>query len=196
MRGLPPEPLNIGATYRSGTGPEGEVDAGKLTLLQTRPQGVRSVSNPLAATGAAPPETLDNARGNAPRTVRTLDRIVSLDDFADFARGFAGIAKARAVAYWSGERRIVRLVVATESGAPLEVTSTLYDNLRKGIDAARDPVQQVEILSFQPKPFSVDATVVVDPAYIPEKVLAAVSHRVACRVRLPAARHRASRHRG
>jgi hypothetical protein len=41
------------------------VDADKLTLLKTRPLGIRGVTSPLPATGGAEPETRDQARGNA-----------------------------------------------------------------------------------------------------------------------------------
>ena len=95
---LPTGVENVKATYRSGIGQDGMVAANQLTLLQTRPLGIRSVTNPLAATGAADRETPENARRNAPLPVLTLDRIVSLQDYADFARNFAGIGKAKAVA--------------------------------------------------------------------------------------------------
>ena len=65
------------------------------------PPGIRTVNNPLAASAAAP-ENLDDARTNAPLTVLTLDRIVSLRDFEDFSRAFAGVGKAQAVQLWNG----------------------------------------------------------------------------------------------
>ena len=88
---LPSGTENVTTTYRSGIGPNGEVYAGSLTLLQTRPLGIRDVSNPLPASGSEAPQDLDKARANAPRTVLTFDRIVSLRDFEDFSRSFAGI---------------------------------------------------------------------------------------------------------
>ena len=85
---LPTGRENVRATYRSGTGLAGEVGAGALTLLKTRPYGIRAVTNPLPAGGAEDPEALEDARTNAPVTVLTLDRIVSLRDYEDFARAF------------------------------------------------------------------------------------------------------------
>ena len=52
----------------------------------------------------------------APRTVRTLGRVVSVDDYADYARTFAGVGKARGDVLWDGVRRIVHLTVAGASG--------------------------------------------------------------------------------
>ena len=95
---LPSGQENIAATYRSGIGLVGEVPADSLSLLQIRPLGVRSVTNPLSASGAADPEARDQARSNAPVTVLTLERIVSLQDYEDFTRAFAGVGKVQAAA--------------------------------------------------------------------------------------------------
>src|SRR6185437_15982496 len=68
---------NVTATYRTGIGLSGNVAAGSLSLLQSRPPGLRGVTNPLPASGAADPQNIADARSNAPLTVLTLDRIVS-----------------------------------------------------------------------------------------------------------------------
>ena len=145
---LPTGEYNVTAVYRSGTGLTGQVDAGLLTLLKTRPLGVKGVTNPLAATGAADPESMDNARTNAPLTVRTLDRIVSLQDYEDFARTFSGIGKAQAVALWSGEHHLVHLTIAGADGKPVDPASDLYENLVDAMDAVRDPAQMVRVDQF------------------------------------------------
>jgi hypothetical protein len=93
---LPSGQDNVRATYRKGIGVEGLVKAGQLTSLLTRPLGIKSLANPEEATGAQDRESLDDARTNAPLTVLTLDRTVSLQDYEDFSRAFAGIAKALA----------------------------------------------------------------------------------------------------
>ena len=176
---LPSGDENIAATYRTGIGVAGMVKAGQLSLLMTRPLGVQKVSNPLAPTGAADPESRDQARQNAPFTVLTLDRIVSLRDFEDFARAFAGIGKAQATWLWDGEQRIVHLTIAaaTSNGADFTVdpTSALFANLTSAIDAARDTVQRLLIASYEPIFFRLKARILIDPSYIAEKVLAAVT---------------------
>jgi predicted phage baseplate assembly protein len=171
---LPTGIENVRAVYRSGIGMAGMVDAESITLLQTRPLGVRGVTNPLPATGAADPESRDSARSNAPLTVLTLDRIVSLRDFEDFARGFAGVGKARAVAIWDGSIRRVHLTVAAASGDPIDPASALYTNLSDAIEQARDPGQPVAIDSYQPLFFNVAVKVLVDPRHVTQTVLDAV----------------------
>jgi hypothetical protein len=169
---LPSGMENIVALYRSGIGPEGEVDAGSLTLLKTRPLGVREATNPLPASGAEAPEKLDNARVNAPLTVLTLDRIVSLEDFEDFARSFAGIGKAQAVALWSGETRIVHITVAAANGGEINTDSALFKNLRDAINTACNPELEVRIESYNLRCFNVAGSVIVDPRYIATHVIA------------------------
>jgi predicted phage baseplate assembly protein len=162
---------NIVATYRSGLGLAGEVAAGSLTTLQSRPLGLRGVTNPLEASGAEDAETMDNARANAPLTVLTMERIVSLQDFEDFARSFAGVGKAKAVVLWNGENNLAHITIASASGDAVDTTSVLYINLVAAIDSVRNPVQQVRVDTFQPLFFNVKANVLVDSRYQVEEVL-------------------------
>lgn len=156
---------NVEAAYRVGTGRAGNVKAEQLSLLQSRPLGVRSVRNPLPAAGGADPESRDEARTNAPRTVLTLGRVVSLIDFEDFARAFAGIAKAQAVAVWSGETRIVFVTVAGIDGRAVDEQSVTYRNLVRAIRAAGDLRQPFEVRSYEPVTFDVAAGLFLDPGY-------------------------------
>jgi len=174
--GRPPSGSNnIVAKYRSGIGLDGEVQVGTLTMLSSKPLGVKSVTNPLAARGADDPEKLENARDNAPLTVRTLDRIVSLTDYEDFARSFAGVGKAQAVDLWSGETHLVHVTVAGADGDPIDSDSNLFANLIAGINKARDPAQIVRVDSFARLLFNLEANVAVDsPRYIKEDVFGGI----------------------
>ncbi|MGB3613255.1 MAG: putative baseplate assembly protein, partial [Elainellaceae cyanobacterium] len=165
---------NVTAVYRSGLGPEGNVGAERLTILNTRPQGITDVTNPLAATGGAGPEAMAAARTNAPATVRTLDRIVSLQDFEDFAQGFAGIGKAEAIALWNGSTPLVHITVAGAAGAGVPETSSLYEKLVAAIDGARDPIQIVEVMSYEPILFNIEGRVLLDPRYLEAVVMAQI----------------------
>ena len=160
------------ATYRVGTGLDGMLKAGQISTLMTRPLGVKEVNNPLASTGADNPQKLDKARRNAPLTVLTFDRIVSLSDYEDFASAFAGIGKAQSAIVWDGEQRLVHITVAGADGGL--VTSDLYKYLVDGIDAARHPNHRVKVDSYKRLTFNVKANVRVDSSYIVPDVLASV----------------------
>lgn len=170
---LPTGRDNVTATYRVGTGKAGEVAAGQLSLLMSRPLGLKEAINPLPATGAADPELLDEARAHAPLTVLTLDRIVSVRDFEDAARSFAGIGKAQADVLWNGERRLVHLSVAGAGGGALPADAEVLRNLAAAIDAMRQADQEVRIAPCEALGFGVQAQVVVDPAFIADLVLQA-----------------------
>ncbi len=161
------------ASYRKGLGSEGLVAAGELTQLMSRPLGLKAASNPLAADGAQDPESLDDARSNAPLQGLTLDRVVSLQDYEDFARAFSGIGKALASCSWVGERNGVFLTVAGPGGAPIPETGVTYGNLIDALRAAGDPNTPLDVRSYQHRTFHVEAGLHVDPAYDHEKILAA-----------------------
>lgn len=172
---LPTGSNNITATYRSGIGLDGNVDAGVITTLLSRPLGLKGVINPIAATGAGDPEELADARSNAPLTVLTLDRIVSVQDFEDFARAFSGIGKAQATLLWNGERRLVHLTVAASGGSAIDKASDLYQNLVDGIDAARHAEQPVCISPHVEIKFTLKARVATDEDLVRDDVLAEVT---------------------
>jgi predicted phage baseplate assembly protein len=132
---------NLKATYRSGIGKVGNARAGQISQLATRPLGVKGVTNPLAATGGTDPESRDQARRNAPLAIMSLDRLVSVQDYQDFARTYAGIGKASATRLVHGRRQIVHLTIAGESDIPIDPTSDLYRNLRLAIQNSGDPHQ-------------------------------------------------------
>ena len=172
---LPTGQSNVVATYRSGIGLAGQVGAASLSVLMSRPLGVKGVTNPLPANGAADPETLDGARLNAPVTVLTLGRIVSLEDYQDFARAFAGVGKAQAVALWDGQSQVVHLTVAAADGTPLDPTSMLYQSLTQAILEASDGIERVRVDGFQPRKFRVEGTLTIDPTLEAAPVLAAAT---------------------
>ena len=165
---------NIRATYRKGIGVDGNVDAGKLTLLLTRPLGVRGVNNPVAASGGAEPDGANDIRRSATLAIMTLDRIVSLQDYEDFARAFAGIAKARADWAWSGQTRGVLITVAGPDGAAIDDDSTIHGNLVAAIQQSSDAQVPVRVQSYRNALFSLSATIVIHPDYAVDLVLAAV----------------------
>jgi hypothetical protein len=171
---LPSGAQNVKATYRRGSGLDGLVRAGQLTSLLTRPPGLKSALNPLAAEGADEPESFANAQQNAPLTVLTLERVVSLEDYENFSRSYAGIAKALATWTWDGRTRGVFLTLAAPLGAA--VSSSLITDLITAIHAAGDPFVPVRAVSYQKALFRIAGKIKVDPDYEEEKVLAAADN--------------------
>ncbi|MDG5976470.1 hypothetical protein H010_14481 [Hydrogenophaga taeniospiralis CCUG 15921] len=126
---LPSGQSNVRARYRKGLGVAGNVAAGQLTTLLSRPLGVSEVVNPEPATGGEDGELLERARENAPLTVLTLDRAVSITDYASFARAFAGIDKAHALWIPAGPARGVFLTIAGVDGAVVPPSGATFASL-------------------------------------------------------------------
>jgi predicted phage baseplate assembly protein len=142
---LPTGPENVRAVYRSGAGSSGNLPAGRISQLMTRPTGLRDVVNPLRSTGGADRESVAAARKGIPLSVMALDRIVSLRDYEDFARARAGIGKASATRLRVGGRKVVHLSVGGTDPAPLDADSDLVLALRDALGRAGDPHQPVRL---------------------------------------------------
>jgi hypothetical protein len=165
---------NIVATYRKGIGVAGSVAAGTLTTAIDRPLGLKEIFNPLPASGGQDAETLATARSAAPVTTLTLGRVVSLQNYEDFARGFAGIAKARANMIWDGDARRIVVTVAGPGGAPVDPASSVYTNLVAALRSLGDPFVRITLLSYRAATFKLKARIKVHSDYLAETVLAAI----------------------
>ena len=82
--------------YRRGGGVEGNLSPNTLTVLKDPIAGV-DVTNPEAATGGRPTETLENALHRGPLELHSLERAVTARDFEQFALNSSGaVARAKA----------------------------------------------------------------------------------------------------
>ncbi|HEX3577710.1 MAG TPA: putative baseplate assembly protein [Thermoanaerobaculia bacterium] len=163
---LPTGRDNVTSVYRTGIGAPGNVVAGQISLLATRPLGVKSVVNPLPATGGANREDRDTARRNAPMAVMALDRLVSTRDYEDFARTYAGIGKASSALLSDGRRQVVHLTIAGSDDIPIATTSDLFINLRTALLRYGDPMQGLQIALRKVNLLVISAKVKLDPDYL------------------------------
>jgi predicted phage baseplate assembly protein len=162
---LPTGVENVEAVYRSGIGKDGNVKAGQIALLNTRPLGVKDVVNPIHASGGADRETRDQARQNTPLALLALDRLVSTQDYADFSRTFAGIGKAAARRVTDGRRQLVEVTIAGVDDIPIEATSDLYRNLLDALHRFGDPYLPIRLKLRSRAALAIAANVKVDPDY-------------------------------
>jgi hypothetical protein len=167
---LPTGPENVRANYRSGIGKGGNVKKEQINQLATRPLGVKDVINPLPATGGADRESRDQARRNAPLAVLALDRLVSVQDYEDFTRTFAGVGKAKATSLTDGRVKLVHVTIAGEDDIPIGADSELLQNLETALRQFGDPRQPLRIDVRERSFLVVEAEVRVLPDYLWEKV--------------------------
>ena len=140
----------------------------------TQPPGAKNVVNPLPATGGSDGDTRDQARQNAPLAVMALDRLVSVADYADFARAYAGIGKASAVRLSDGRRRLVHLTIAGKDDIPIDQNSDLYQNLVQALLQNGDPYEPLKVSLRRLKLLVISAGVKVQADYLWESVKPAV----------------------
>lgn len=168
---VPSGALNVVARYRTGLGLEGLMQPGQLSIPLERPVGLRSVSNPLPADGAADPEKRDDARINAPNMVRTFGRAVSLADFEWIATSSGLAQRAAATWVWRDMGRAAHVTVAGPGGSRLSALSLA--TLHGAMDKARDVNRPLTLANFVRVPIIVSARLLRDPAFEADDVLAA-----------------------
>lgn len=169
---LPNGTDNVTASYRRGVGRSGNVRARSLTTPLDRPLGLKRVTNPGPAQGGADPETKDEMRIHAPRSVRVLERVVSLRDYRDAALRFPGVVKARAVRTYIQGQQTVRLTVAGGEGK--QVSDETLRNLAGHLHHVRDAGCELLVKSYEGLPVEVGVTIRPHPDHLAGDVQAEV----------------------
>jgi hypothetical protein len=106
---------------------------------------------------------------NAPTTVRTFGRIVSLQDAEDQARENAMVGKA--TSSWAAG--VVTVTAAGAGGAQLGASQ--LDDLQADLDARRDPNRPLVVRGYRPLALSITVKLIaVSPDRDPKDVNAAV----------------------
>ncbi len=159
---LPSGQTNVRAIYRKYIGTKANLDKDKLTTLLQKPLGVTEVTNPEPSTGGADPEVIEDAKLNAPLTVLTLDRAVSVLDYQNYARAFSGVAKAHALWINSGPSKGIYITLAGINGAVIPGNSSTYTNLMKSLRRYGDPMLPLRLVNYTPASFFLGMAVKVN----------------------------------
>jgi predicted phage baseplate assembly protein len=154
----PPIGSVVTATYRVGGGSRGNVGAGTVTQFIDVIGTVIAVTNSSQAQGGANAETIDEIRQNAPRSLTTVDRAVTLDDYAAVAIKHIGVAKAEAEAQVYTN---ILLYIAPFGGGV--ATAALRAEVQRYIDARKMVNATVTILN----PVYVTINITVDVQVLP-----------------------------
>ncbi|MGW3146140.1 putative baseplate assembly protein [Streptomyces sp. NPDC001177] len=136
---LPTGAANVAARYRVGIGRAGNLRAGQLSQLRTKPLGISAVTNPLHTGGGTDADTDAALRGRAPLPTLAMDRLVGLRDYADFTLARAGIGKAAATRLAVGGRELVHVTVAGVDDAGLDPDSAVLTSLLTAFRRYGDP---------------------------------------------------------
>ena len=181
---LPSGNYNVTALYRTGAGRAGNLAAGRLTTMMTPVLGITGAQQPVAAEGGSEAESIDDLRTAGPDSVRTLDRVVSLDDYAAYARTYRGVGKALATELMKGMRMIVVVTIATTELE--DPSSDTIEQLGAALAAASPPGRSVIVQGFSDLAVSLTIALVIDPAFRRSDVEAAVRAAIAAAFGRPA----------
>jgi len=173
-RRLPTGSNNVRLIYRVGAGLEGNLPAGSLTKPAKPHRLVKAVRQPMAATGGNDMEGVESLRENAPATLLTLERAVSLTDFAYLAMSQSSVWQARAFSRPTGLGRNekIEVVVVPSGGGDL---GALGQTLTEFLLARAIPGVEINVLPYQPRTFALDMLLSVNTEeYDPEDVASGV----------------------
>jgi uncharacterized phage protein gp47/JayE len=162
---------NISASYRAGTGSDGNVQAGQITQLLSRPASLSSVTNPLPATGGSGGDDMQSVRAAIPGSLSGLGRVVTLADYASLASSIAGVGKASAelTRRWG-----VVVTIAGTDPVQLNPGDSLCSGVATAIAAVADPALPVQVLPAGLYLIALTAEVVRDPLVSWDATVAAV----------------------
>ncbi len=179
-RRLPTGRDNLRAIYRQGSGLAGNLASGSLGKPKRNDPNVTGVLQPIAASGGAALESPAQMRASAPKRVLTLERAVSVTDFALLAQQHAAVWQAhayrnaveRARARGSRAQEFVHVVIVPAGGGAM---GPLAAELEAYLEGHAMPGVAVLLEDHQPLPLHLEIVLRVDAsAYVPEDVIARV----------------------
>jgi len=151
------------ATYRYGKGAYGNVAANTIKSLVTGGElarRIKTITNPAPATGGASAESLQSLRTNIPRSLRSLDRAVTLQDFADLAIQVPGVGKAAAGAVLN-----TNVTVSIHGVSGRVPDQALIDKTKAYLDERRMIGTTVTVVTATFKKFNVTISITVHQLY-------------------------------
>jgi uncharacterized phage protein gp47/JayE len=174
---------NIVASYRFGAG-KAIPPAGSIHQLGKAIKGVKSIRNPVAASGGDDAESASGLRTYAPRSALLLGRAVSIQDMEVAAATVGGVRAVRAEWLWNQERQ--RPVVQIWYIGDKTLASKVSQRVRSLTDPATPieaapaepvhvPAQPLLVLPAQPADLpKLSIAIEIDPRRLEADVLAAV----------------------
>lgn len=183
---IPNNGAEILSTYRVGGGKVGNVSEGTIKFILTNAAVGLTVNNVTvgqdsgAGSGGADPETTDSIRVNAPKSIRALNRAVSLSDYSSLAIQVPGVAKANSIAEVYSS---VTIFIAPYGDSGLQsdgiTASDVFNNLSVTIgDYFADKIPPGTSITLQP-PTYVDVRIklncVISPQYRSAQVTASIN---------------------
>jgi hypothetical protein len=150
---------NIRISYRVGIGLAAILPAYSLEK-EVKPHAlVDSLVQPVATSGGNEMEGVESLRQNAPASLLTLQRAVSLSDFTNLAQASSSVWQARAIRLLPpglGRSDMIEVVVVPAGGGEL---GTLAESLQETLSQHALPGVQISISKYQSVILDLDITI-------------------------------------
>jgi hypothetical protein len=157
---VPPLGSPIYVTYNTNVGATGNVGAGTITSTVNAFPGIVAVTNPASASGGTAAESIASIQTNAPASLKTLNRAVTISDWSTLGIQVAGVQWAAAI---EETYQLVNLYIAPfGGGAP---STLLMDQVLDYIVPLSMANTTVTILSPTYVPINITVEVVVLPTF-------------------------------
>jgi hypothetical protein len=165
---LPPGDATFTATYRVGGGVAGNVGAEAIAHVLTTQPGITNARNPLPAAGGHAPESIEQARLDAPQAFRTQKRAVTEADYETAARLHPQVQDAHALLRWTGSWHTMFVTIDRRGG--YAVDADFADAIRTHLHAFRLTGHDLEIVAPLYIPLEIRLRVCVKDGYFRARV--------------------------
>jgi hypothetical protein len=155
---------NVIASYRYGAG-KASPPAGSIHQLAKPVKGIKSVRNPVMASGGDDAELAGGLRTYAPRSALLLGRAISIQDMEAAAASVGGVRAVRAEWRWNQlrQRPLVQIWYVGAAGVAATVSQTLR--------SLSDPSTPIQVDQAQAVTASLSISIAIDPRYLETTVL-------------------------
>lgn len=160
------------ATYRVGTGIQGNIGIGSIAHVVTRLNGIDQVTNRLAAMGGTDPEPVEHVRLYAPQAFRVNNRAVTQQDYSDMAQRHPEVQSARATLRWTGSWTTAFITIDRNGGLPVD--EAFRQEMLTFMDRFRLMGRDIEIDAPLPVSLDIAIKVCVEPGYFKSAVKGAL----------------------
>jgi hypothetical protein len=151
------------ATYRVGNGVAGNVGAEALRHIASPHGEIVGVRNPLPARHGREPESIEDARKNAPEAFRIQQRAVTPADYAEVTERSGEVQRAAATFRWTGSWHTVFVTADRHRG--LAVDEPFERRIRDHVEPFRMAGYDLEVDGPLFVPLEVEMEVCIDPDY-------------------------------
>ncbi|MCF6324884.1 MAG: hypothetical protein L3J89_11280 [Gammaproteobacteria bacterium] len=166
---------NVQIQYRTGVGVNANLTPYQLKKMVKPHALIEGIKQPLSCRGGNEMEAVSSLRENAPSSLLTLSRAVSLSDFTHLAAASSSVWQARAIRLMPsglGRSDNIEVVVVPAGGGEL---ASLKESLAESLQQHALPGVSVSVSAYQPVIFDLKVTIRVntdeyDAAFVAEDV--------------------------